>query len=305
LHNLSLSWEQASEEYLAFLRIEKSLSHNSIEAYEADVDKLSGFMKSLPQPLLPQEVKLADLRNFIIFLSELGLGARSQARVISGTKAFYRFLLFADYLMDDPSELLEAPKIGRHLPEVLNIEEIDQLVAAIDLSRADGHRNKAIIETLYGCGLRVSELVELKISALHFDQGFILVTGKGNKERIVPINEKAERQILYYLHEYRNNLPKIDSGSEDIVFLNRLGKKLSRIMIFMIIKDLSKKISLKKNISPHTLRHSFATHLVEGGADLRAVQEMLGHESILTTEIYTHLNSDFLRDTILKFHPRA
>jgi integrase/recombinase XerD len=232
------------------------------------------------------------------------MSARTQARIISGLKSFFKFLILDEKIDHDPTALLESPKVGRKLPEVLSVSEIDQLVAAIDLSKPEGQRNKAILETLYGCGLRVSELTNLKISELYFDQGFIKVTGKGDKERLVPIGRKAIKEINYYFEQNRNHI-KIEKESENIVFLNRRGKKLTRVMIFTIIRQLAEKINLKRVISPHTFRHSFASHLIEGGADLRAVQEMLGHESILTTEIYTHIDREFLRDAIIRYHPRS
>jgi integrase/recombinase XerD len=249
-------------------------------------------------------VTYVQLKEFVIWAGELGMSLKSQARLISGIKSFFKYLLLDEQINTDPSELLETPKTGRKLPVVLSIEEIDRIIAAIDLSRDDGHRNRAIIETLYSCGLRVSELVDLRITDLTLTQGFIKVTGKGSKERLVPISEKAVQDIENYFIHSRNHLAPV-KGSENIVFLNRRGKKLTRVMIFTIIKTLALKAGVKKNISPHTFRHSFATHLVEGGADLRAVQEMLGHESILTTEIYTHLNREYLRDAIIMFHPRA
>jgi len=244
------------------------------------------------------------LKDFISWINETGLHARSQARIISGLKAFYNYLLIEDSIEKDPTALLQSPNIGRKLPEVLSIDEIDRILGAIDLSKPEGQRNKAIIETLYSCGLRVSELINLRITNLYFKDGFIKVTGKGNKERLVPIGEKAIKEIRYYFQD-RNLLSNIDKSGENIVFLNRRGKPLSRVMIFTIIKNLAKTAGIKKNISPHTFRHSFATHLIDGGADLRAVQEMLGHESIITTEIYTHLDREYLRDAIIRFHPRA
>jgi integrase/recombinase XerD len=233
------------------------------------------------------------------------MSERSQARIISGLKAFYKFLSIDEYIEENPTLLIEAPKLGRKLPVVLSVAEIDQLQAVIDLSSSEGHRNKAIIETLYSCGLRVSELIGLQISNLFFDQAYIKVIGKGNKERLVPISQKAIREIKYYVEGYRNHMSNIDKKSENILFLNRRGKQLTRVMIFTIVKRLAEKAEFSKSISPHTFRHSFATHLVEGGADLRVVQEMLGHESILTTEIYTHLDREFLKETIMMYHPRS
>lgn len=299
-----MNWELRIKEYKAFLLIEKSLSANSVDAYLRDMQKFLQFLSIHDIQIEPEKVTYELLRDFIGWLNELGISERTQARIISGIKGFYKFLLLEDYIENDPTSLLEGPRIGRKLPEVLSIYEIDKMVLAIDLSKPEGHRNKAIIETLYSCGLRVSELINLKLSNMHFNDGFIKVEGKGNKERLVPISPKAVNEILYYLENYRNHL-SVKREAEDIVFLNRRGNMLTRIMIFTIVKNLAELAGLKKNISPHTLRHSFATHLVEGGADLRAVQEMLGHESILTTEIYTHLDREYLRDTILQYHPRA
>ncbi|MGE0090861.1 MAG: site-specific tyrosine recombinase XerD [Bacteroidales bacterium] len=299
-----MTWEQTIIQFRNFLKLERSLSSNSIEAYEADIRKLVAFLEIKKQTISPQQIKLDDLKNFIEWINELGLHARSQMRIISGLKSFFKFLLLDNQIESDPTRLIESPKIGRKLPEVLSIIEIDQIIAAIDLSTPEGQRNKAIIETMYSCGLRVSELVNLKITNLYFNDGFIKVIGKGSKERLVPIGSKAIKEIeLYYT--YRNLLPTIDKASQNIVFLNRRGKQLSRVMIFTIVKRLAEKAQIKKTISPHTFRHSFATHLIDGGADLRAVQEMLGHESILTTEIYTHLDREYLRDAIIRFHPRA
>lgn len=299
-----MNWEITIKEFKSYLKLEKSLSKNSIEAYLHDIIQFNNFLNYTKISILPDEVDLLLLEKFIAWVNDMGIHPRSQARMISGIKAFYRFLILSEYLDIDPTALLEAPRLGRKLPIFLNIEEIDQLLGAIDLSTNEGHRNKAMLETLYSCGLRVTELVELKISSLYFDELFIKVIGKGNKERLVPISKKAIHEIKHYFEKTRNH-QKIQKGHENFVFLNRRGKKLSRVMIFTIIKGLAKTINLNKNISPHTFRHSFATHLVEGGADLRAVQEMLGHESIITTEIYTHLDRAYLRDTIIRFHPRA
>lgn len=297
-------WHSYITGYKAYLQLEKSLSPNSIEAYLHDVEKLCQYLEITNLKKIPEKIEHQDLLNFLKWITELGMTARSQARIISGLKGFYKYLLLENLIRKDPTGLLESPKIGRKLPTVLSIEEIDMLLGSIDLSTSEGKRNKAIIETMYGCGLRVSEAIDLKISNLFFDDGFIKVVGKGNKERLVPVGRIAQSEIQYYLSEIRKQLV-IKPGNEDIVFLNRRGAKLTRVMIFTIIKRLAKKIGSKKTISPHTLRHSFATHLVEGGADLRAVQEMLGHESITTTEIYTHLDRDFLRSTIIQFHPRS
>ncbi|HAN18105.1 MAG: site-specific tyrosine recombinase XerD [Bacteroidetes bacterium GWC2_33_15] len=299
-----MNWEQIIVQFRNFLKLEKSLSANSISAYETDVRKFVTYLEIKELAITPNQVKLKDLKNFIEWINELGLHARSQSRIISGLKSFFKFLLLDNQIETDPSGLLESPKIGRKLPEVLSIIEIDKIIAAIDLSAPEGQRNKAIIETLYSCGLRVSELVNLKITNLFFDEGFIKVIGKGSKERLVPIGSKAIKEIELYFND-RNLLPNVDKASQNIVFLNRRGKQLTRVMIFTIIKRLVEKAQIKKTISPHTFRHSFATHLIDGGADLRAVQEMLGHESIITTEIYTHLDREYLRDAIIRFHPRA
>lgn len=295
------TWERYIKDFVSFLKIEKGLAENSIFAYQNDVAKLYDF--ALTRKIAVTELTYNDLKEFVAELYDLGLSARSQARIISGVKQFFGFLLIEDVLFDDPSELLEMPRIGRKLPEVLTIEEIDQLIAAIDLSKAEGHRNRAIIETLYSCGLRVSELVSLKFGDLYFEEGFIRVIGKGNKERLVPVSPSVEKEIGIY-NDYVRRHQVIKPGNEHIVFLNRRGAQLTRVMIFTIIKDLANSIGLTKSISPHTFRHSFATHMIEGGANLRAVQEMLGHESITTTEIYTHLDQRFLRDAIITFHPR-
>ena len=289
--------------FITYLRLEKSLSPNSIEAYENDLKKLFSFLHINNDSTSITKLQLKDLQSFVQWLAEIGLSARSQARIISGIKSFYRFLLLENQIENDPTELLELPMLGRKLPETLDLIEIDAMIAEIDRSKAEGERNKAIIETLYSCGLRVSELVNLKISNLYPEESFIRVIGKGDKERLVPIGHQALKQIDLYLNQVRIHLD-IQKGFEDYIFLNRRGKKLSRNMIFIITKDLAERAGIKKNISPHTFRHSFATHLVEGGADLRAVQEMLGHESIITTEIYTHLDRSFLRTEILNHHPR-
>ncbi len=299
-----MDWEAEIKEYRSFLMIEKSLSDNSVQAYLTDIEKLVQFLEYHHFELSPGQIQPDHLRQFISWISDMGMSARTQARVISGLKSFFKFLIMEEKTDTDPTALLESPKIGRKLPEVLSVHEIDALVAAIDLSKPEGQRNKAIIETLYGCGLRVSELTNLKISDLFFEQGFVKITGKGDKERLVPIGRKAIKEINYYFEQYRNHLD-IDKEYENIVFLNRRGKKLTRVMIFTIIRRLAEKIDLKRVISPHTFRHSFASHLIEGGADLRAVQEMLGHESILTTEIYTHLDREYLRDAIIRYHPRS
>ncbi len=295
------SWKRYIKDFVSYLKIEKGLAENSIIAYTKDVEKLADFSTSLN--IEPTDITYQHLIQFIQEMYELGLGARSQARIISGIKQFFHFLLLEKIIDSDPSELLEMPKIGRKLPEVLSIEEIDSLIGAIDMSKPEGHRNRAILETLYSCGLRVSELVNLRFEELFFDEGFIRVIGKGNKQRLVPVSPSVENEINLYAKHIRTHLP-IQKGHESYVFLNRRGAKLTRVMIFTIIKNLAKEIGLKKNVSPHTFRHSFATHLLEGGANLRAIQEMLGHESILTTEIYTHLDQHFLKDAIISYHPR-
>ena len=295
------NWERYIKQFVHYLKIERSLAENSIFAYQQDVAKLRDFCESYT--LSPEHIQTGHLKQFVAELYDMGLSARSQARIISGWKQFFDFLLMEEVRKDDPSESLELPKIGRKLPEVLTIEEIDSLIAAIDLNSNEGQRNKAIIETLYSCGLRVSELVSLKFEDCFFDEGFIRVIGKGNKERLVPVSPSVIEEVTFYVKNDRENAP-IKRGNEAFVFLNRRGAQLTRVMIFTIIKRLADTAGIKKNISPHTFRHSFATHLIEGGANLRAVQDMLGHESITTTEIYTHLDQRFLREAILTYHPR-
>jgi len=297
-------WNKNIYNFEIFLKLEKSLSPNSVSAYIHDIHMLTQYLEVAHIEKEPSKIELSDLRKFVQYISELGVTPRTQARVISGIKAFYIYLMIEEVIEVNPTTLLETPKIGKKLPIVLSVEEIDRLLAAIDLSKPEGQRNKAMLETLYSCGLRVSELTNLKISNVYPDLGFVRVVGKGNKERLIPISPKALKEINLYYQD-RRRLPNIENSDGNIVFLNRRGKRLTRVMIFTIVKDLANKIRLKKKISPHTFRHSFATHLVEGGADLRAVQEMLGHESILTTEIYTHLDSEYLRDTIIRFHPRS
>ncbi|MFZ7114200.1 MAG: site-specific tyrosine recombinase XerD [Bacteroidota bacterium] len=299
-----MSWKSYNMGFKSYLKLERSLSENSVEAYLHDLNMLEQFLIISKQALSPSEIKVSHLREFLQWINELGLSARSQARIISGLKGFFKYCLIENIVTDDPSQLLDSPRLGRKLPDTLTVHDINNLIDAIDLSKPEGARNKAMLETLYSCGLRVSELISLKLSNVHFEIGFLKVLGKGDKERLVPIGSVAIKYIKIYLNEIRCHL-KINSGSEDFVFLNKNGKPLSRVMVFLIIKQLAEKINLKKSISPHTFRHSFATHLIEGGADLRAVQEMLGHESITTTEIYTHLDRDFLRASILKHHPRA
>lgn len=299
-----MNWTPHINGFKAYLLLERSLSENSIEAYSRDVEKLERYLIQTNHDISPTEIQLKHLEEFIFSLSDVGLGATSQARVISGIKTFYKYLLLEDIINHDPTELLEAPKTARKIPEVLSYDEIAEMINTIDLSHPQGHRNRAMLETLYACGLRVSELVNLKLSNLYPDIGFIKVLGKNNKERLVPIGEEALQQIDFYAKNYRNKLKKIHQEDENVVFLNRRGKRLTRVMIFMIIKEAAKLAGISKTVSPHTFRHSFATHLVEGGADLKAVQDMLGHESITTTEIYTHLDTEYLKETIIMFHPR-
>ena len=299
-----MTWKTTIQAFESYLTLERGLSANSVEAYLRDIDKLNQYFEVEGSTVLPENVTLDDLHKFVVWVADLGMKPTSQARMISGIKAFYKYLLITNGIDSDPSELLEAPKIGRKLPDTLNHKEVEDLIAAIDLSKHEGERNKAIIETLYGCGLRVTELIELKLSNLYFKDEFIKVRGKGDKERLVPIGRSAMKQINQYLDFVRVH-QQIQAGYEDFVFLNRRGKSLTRVMIFTIVKNLAEAIGLKKNISPHTFRHSFATELIERGADLRAVQDMLGHESITTTEIYTHLDREYLRTAIMSYHPRA
>jgi integrase/recombinase XerD len=295
-------WEAYKNGFKAYLQLEKSLSKNSIEAYLSDVEKLTQFLQATQRMKTPSDISLADLQQFVKSIAELEMTASSQARIISGLKAFYKFCLLEQISISDPTVLLEAPRLRRTLPDTLSFEEIEKLIGQIDLSKPEGVRNKALLETMYSCGLRVSEAVTLKISCLYLNDGFVRVTGKGDKERLVPVGEEAAKHINIYMDTIRRH-QHIQKGEEDILFLNRRGKRMTRVMIFLIIKSLAAKAGIKKQVSPHTFRHSFATHLVEGGADLRAVQEMLGHESITTTEIYTHLDRDYLRETLQKFHP--
>jgi integrase/recombinase XerD len=298
------NWETHIKHFGSYLKLERSLSSNSIQAYVRDVEKLAQFIEMKFAGVSPLVISPRHLQAFLQYINELGMSAFSQARILSGIKAFYKYLLFEEMIEKDPTALIEGPKLGRKLPDTLDYEEIVKMLEAIDLSKPEGGRNRAMLEVLYSSGLRVSELVDLKIGNVYFDLGFLRVIGKGNKERLVPIGKDALKFIRIYLEEIRVHVP-VQKGSESHVFLNRRGKKLSRVMIFMIIKDLATVIGLNKTISPHTFRHSFATHLIEGGADLRAVQEMLGHESITTTEIYTHLDRDYLRQVIQEFHPRS
>jgi len=299
-----LDWPSTINGFRSYLKLEKFLSPNSVEAYLQDMDKLQQFAVSLVPQRKPETIVEQDLKAFMQWVNELGMTPASQARILSGIKAFYKFMLMENLISHNPAELIESPRLQRKLPDTLNILEIDALIGAIDLSKADGMRNKTMLEVLYSCGLRVTELITLKISNLYLEDDFIKILGKGNKERLVPIGEQASKMTTIYLQEIRVHL-KIKKGQEDYVFLSKRGALLSRVMVFMIIKSLAEKIGLKKSISPHTFRHSFATHLIEGGADLRAVQEMLGHESITTTEIYTHLDREYLRETIVQYHPRS
>jgi integrase/recombinase XerD len=295
-------WEGYKKGFKVYLQLEKSLSDNSVESYLRDIEKFTQYLLSGKKPKSPDEIKLNDLEKFLKWISELGMTPSSQSRIISGLRSFYKYCLQEQIVKHDPTALLETPKQKRALPDVLSFDEIENILAHIDVSTPEGARNKAIIETLYSCGLRVTELINLKLSCLYFDVGFVRIIGKGDKERLVPVGSSAIKFINLYKNNIRVHIP-IKPGNEDVLFLNRRGRKLSRVMIFMIIKLLAKQAGIIKNISPHTFRHSFATHLVEGGADLRAVQEMLGHESITTTEIYTHLNREYLRDTLYEYHP--
>ncbi len=295
-------WTTALRGYRSYLMIERSLSHNSVAAYLNDLRKLREFLSENKKDRKPAGITYNDLSDFVASGAGSNNSARTQARLISGIRAFFRYLIIEGIITEDPSTLLESPRVGMKLPEVLTTEEIDRIIAAIDLSLPEGHRNRAMIETMYSCGLRVSELVNMKLTDMHRSEGFVTVTGKGNKQRLVPIGSVALKEIDNYL-ETRNMLPVITDPN--IIFLNRRGRKLTRVMIFTIIKKLADAAGIRKKISPHTFRHSFATHLVEGGADLRAVQEMLGHESITTTEIYTHIDRSYLRDTLIMFHPRS
>ncbi|MAU35760.1 MAG: tyrosine recombinase XerD [Flavobacteriales bacterium] len=297
-----MSWETYIKNFKSYLQIERSLSANSVEAYIRDIKKFEFY--AISAKLNALNVSRENISTFLVSLSDNNISARSQARIISGIKAFYKYLIIEDYIKSDPTELIESPKIGLKLPDTLSISEIDTLIASIDLSSKQGERNRAIIETLYSCGLRVSELINLQLSNVNFKEGYLKVVGKGNKERLAPMGGRAIKYLSIYINQVRNyqNIRKED---EDIVFLNNRGTKLTRVMIFLIIRKLTAEIGLKKKISPHTFRHSFATHLIEGGADLRAVQEMLGHESITTTEIYTHLDKEYLRSNIIQFHPRG
>jgi len=298
------NWESHIKHFGTYLKLERSLSANSIEAYVRDVEKLAQFINIKYVGLNPLAITGKHLQAFLEYINELGMSAFSQARILSGIKAFYKYLLFEELIEKDPTTLMEGPKLGRQLPDTLSYEEIVKLFEAIDLSSPEGARNRAMLEVLYSSGLRVSELVELKLANVYFDIGFLRVIGKGNKERLIPVGRDALKYLKIYLEEVRVHIP-VQKGFESNVFLNRRGRKLTRVMVFLVIKSLALQTGLKKIISPHTFRHSFATHLIEGGADLRAVQEMLGHESITTTEIYTHLDRDYLRQVIQEFHPRS
>jgi integrase/recombinase XerD len=298
-----MKWEQAIQDFTYYLKIERGLADNTIQNYRLDILKLTNYLSDFDLKISPVEIAEEDIQSFIYIISKL-LNERSQARLISGLKSFFDYLIFEDYRKTNPLELIESPRLGRQLPDTLSTEEIDRLIDAIDLSHPQGQRNKAIIETLYGCGLRVSELINLKISDLHFEAGFVKVLGKGNKERLVPINAYTQKFITTYKDEVRIH-QEVKPEFTDILFLNRRGAQLTRAMIFTIVKQLSKEAHIQKKISPHTFRHSFATHLLENGANLRVIQQMLGHESITTTEIYMHLDKTHLRSVLEKFHPRA
>ena len=299
-----MSWNLYIKQFKNYLKLERALASNSIDAYARDVTKLMEFLNMNKKIQDPIQVLPVDLLDFIKFINDLGLSPYSQARIVSGIKGFYKYLTYENLISVDPSELIELPKLGRRLPDTLSIHEIDQLFEAIDMSKASGPRDRAMAETIYSAGLRVSELVNLKISNIYEDVGFLRILGKGNKERLTPVGKSALKFIKSYQHEVRNHM-QIKSGHEDYLFLNRLGSKISRVSVFNLIKNLALRAGINKKISPHTFRHSYATHLIEGGADLRAVQEMLGHESITTTEIYTHLDRDYLKQIIKEFHPRG
>jgi len=295
-------WEAYKKGFKGWLQLEKSLSDNSVEAYLHDIEKLTSWILLTDELKKPNQIERKDLENFVKCIAELGMTAGSQARIISGLRSFFKYCLMEGIISIDPTTLLESPKLKRSLPDTLSFEEIESVINMIDLSKPEGGRNKALLETLYSCGLRVTEAINLRISCLHLDVGYIRVIGKGDKERLVPIGRDAAKYITIYRNDIRVHI-NIKPGNDDILFLNRRGSKLSRVMVFLIIKELARQANIKKTISPHTFRHSFATHMVEGGADLRAVQEMLGHESITTTEIYTHLDREFLRTTLQQFHP--
>jgi integrase/recombinase XerD len=297
-------WNAYLKGFKAYLQLERSMSDNTVMAYMRDMEMLKNHINAEYEGLSPEKVALPHLQTLMKTIAELELSVATQARVLSGIKSFYRYLLLEEEITTDPTEMLEAPKLKRTLPHVLSIEEIEQLMEAIDHSKPDGLRNRAMLEVMYSCGLRVSELTSLRLTGLYLDVGYIKVIGKGNKERLVPIGDTAIKHTKIYIEHVRKKMHHIKKGEEDYVFLSKLGSSLSRVMIFLILKDLTKKVGIEQNIHPHTLRHSFATHLVEGGADLRAVQEMMGHKSITTTEIYTHLDRTYLRETLEKYHPR-
>ncbi len=299
-----MTWKEAIEQFKHFLQLERSMSTHSVSAYLSDISKLAQYLDVDNKGISPLNVSSSELKKFLEYLGGMGIASRSQARIISGVKSFYRFLLFEDLIEQDPTTLLESPRLGRKLPDILSVSEIDLLLRLIDHSTPEGTRNRAIIETLYSSGLRVSELLSLKIADIHADIGFLRVLGKGNKERLVPIGNSALKYLDIYIRDVRTHIP-LRPGHDKVVFLNRRGTTLSRVSVYNIVKELVASAGLKKSISPHTFRHSFATHLLEGGADLRAVQQMLGHESITTTEIYTHLDRDYLRQVITEFHPRS
>lgn len=299
-----MDWNSSIKGFKSYLKLERSLSKNSIEAYIHDIEKLLQYFEYSKTKISPTDVQTKDIKEFLEWINELGMTASSQARVLSGIKSYFKYLMIEDIIKNDPAAIVDTPKLGRKLPDTLSLAEINEIIEAVDASSAEGMRNKALLETLYACGLRVTELVNLKLSDVYFEIDFLKVTGKGDKERFVPIGATAKKLIKIYINEVRVH-QTIKKGEEDIIFLNRRGSRLTRVMVFTIIKRLAIKAGIKKSISPHTFRHSFATHLVEGGADLRAVQEMLGHESITTTEIYTHLDRNYLKETIISFHPRS
>lgn len=300
-----MNWKQTIKNYKLYLQLELSLSKNSIEAYLSDIEKLFQYSQSLKEPINnPALIETTHIQDFLKWLHEIGLARQSQSRILSGIKSFFTYLVIEDEISLNPAELIESPRLAQKLPDFLSVEEIEKLISCLDLSKPDGIRNKALLEVLYGCGLRVSELINLKLSNLSLEIEYIKIVGKGDKERLIPIGDTAIRELKNYIKNVRSQVT-IKAGNEDFVFINRLGTHLSRVMVFKIVKDLALKANINKNISPHTFRHSFATHLIEGGADLRAVQEMLGHESITTTEIYTHLDREYLRSVIQSFHPRA
>ncbi len=297
-------WENILKDFEFYLKLERSMSENTSMAYISDINKFVEYLIINDLKLDPSNVKAEHLTSFIGYIAAFGLSDKTQSRIISSLKSFFKYLIIEDLITKNPTEFLETPRIGRKLPVVLSVNEIETLIKSIDVSNILGHRNRAIIEVLYGCGLRVSELINLKISNIYFSEDFVRVIGKGDKQRLVPIGNLAKQEIGNYLQQFRNHIQP-QKGHTDILFLNRRGKQLTRVMIFTIVKEICKKVGMKKNVSPHTFRHSFATHLIEGGADLRVVQEMLGHESITTTEIYTHIDREYLRETIIQYHPRS